>query len=62
MKSRKKKLNPWDYDNFIENKLKNNYEVYFSNKLILKDVIEKKKLNKEKQYLVVGGSNWKKNQ
>jgi hypothetical protein len=28
----------------------------------LKDVIEKKKLNKEKQYLVVGGSNWKKNQ
>jgi hypothetical protein len=39
----KKKLNPWDYDNFIENKLKNNYEVYFSNKLILKDVIEKKK-------------------
>jgi hypothetical protein len=37
--------------------LKNNYEVYFSNKLILKDVIEKKKLNKEKQYLVVGGSN-----
>jgi hypothetical protein len=28
----------------------------------LKDVIEKKKLNKEKQYLVVGGLNWKKNQ
>ena len=39
---KKKKHNPWDYDNFTEFFLKNNYKVQFSNKLILNDVIEKK--------------------
>jgi len=39
---KKKKHNTWDYDNFTERNLKNNYKVQFSNKLILNDVIEKK--------------------
>ena len=38
---KKKKVNPWDWDNSIENKLKKSYEAQFLNNIILKDEIEK---------------------
>jgi DNA/RNA-binding domain of Phe-tRNA-synthetase-like protein len=54
LKSRKKKLNQWDWDNSIKNKLKKN-DVQFPNNVILKDDNEKIKKNYD---WVVGGGNW----
>jgi hypothetical protein len=55
---KREKINLWDRDNSTENKLKKKMKLNY-HKLILKDKIEKKKLN-NKKYWVVEGWNWKK--
>jgi DNA/RNA-binding domain of Phe-tRNA-synthetase-like protein len=54
LKSRKKKLNQWDWDNSIKNKLKKN-DIQFPNNVILKD--DNEKIIKNYDW-VVGGGNW----